>query len=68
MVSQIDAMTMALEIVRVPLQKFKQSLDDIQRALLSARMACARTRSQPTGPCQYQAGPATYRRSRGRAK
>ena len=37
--SQIDAMTMALEIVRVPLQKFEQSLDDIQRALLSARMA-----------------------------
>jgi hypothetical protein len=36
--SQIDAMTMALEIVRVPLQKFEQSLDDIQRALLSARM------------------------------
>ena len=42
MVSQIDAMTMALEIVRVPLQKFEQSLDDIQRALLSARMACAK--------------------------
>jgi hypothetical protein len=40
--SQIDAMTMALEIVRVPLQKFEQSLDDIQRALLSARMACAK--------------------------
>jgi hypothetical protein len=37
--SQIDAMTMALEIVRVPLQKFEQSLDDTQRALLSARMA-----------------------------
>jgi hypothetical protein len=37
--SQIDAMTMALEIVRVPLQKFERSLDDIQRALLSARMA-----------------------------
>jgi LTXXQ motif family protein len=37
--SQIDAMTMALEIVRVPLQKFEQSLDDIQRALLSARLA-----------------------------
>jgi hypothetical protein len=37
--SQIDAKTMALEIVRVPLQKFEQSLDDIQPALLSARMA-----------------------------
>jgi hypothetical protein len=36
MVSQIDAMTMALEIVRVPLQKFEQSLDDRQRARLSA--------------------------------
>jgi len=42
MESQIDALTMALEIVRVPLQKFEQSLDDIQRALLSARMACAK--------------------------
>ena len=30
--SQIDAMTMALEIVCVPLQKFEQSLDDKQRA------------------------------------
>jgi hypothetical protein len=37
--SQIDAMTMALEIVRVPLQKFEQSLDDRQRARLSTRMA-----------------------------
>ena len=37
--SQIDAMTMALEIVRVPLQKFEQSLDDGQRARLSARVA-----------------------------
>lgn len=37
--SQIDAMTMALEIVRVPLQKFEQSLDDIQRARLSSRGA-----------------------------
>jgi hypothetical protein len=37
--SQIDAMTMALEIVRVPLQKFEQSLDDRQRTRLSAREA-----------------------------
>ena len=37
--SQIDAMTMALEIVRVPLQKFEQSLDDRQRARLSARVS-----------------------------
>jgi hypothetical protein len=37
--SQIDAMNMALEIVRVPLQKFEQSLDDRQRAALSARAA-----------------------------
>jgi LTXXQ motif family protein len=37
--SQIDAMNMALEIVRVPLQKFEQSLDDRQRAALSARVA-----------------------------
>ena len=36
---QIDVMTMALEIVRVPLQKFEQSLDDRQRARLSARVA-----------------------------
>ena len=36
MESQIDVMTMALEIVRVPLQKFEQSLDDKQRARLSA--------------------------------
>lgn len=39
MVSQIDATTMALEIVRVPLQKFEQSLDDRQRARLSAGAA-----------------------------
>jgi len=39
MESQIDAMTMALEIVRIPLQKFEQSLDDRQRARLSARVA-----------------------------
>ena len=32
-------MTMALEIVRVPLQKFEQSLDDRQRARLSALVA-----------------------------
>ena len=37
--SQIDAMIMALEIVRVPLQKFEQSLDDTQRAALSASAA-----------------------------
>jgi LTXXQ motif family protein len=37
--SQIDAMTMALEIVRVPLQKFERSLDDKQRARLSALVA-----------------------------
>jgi hypothetical protein len=37
--SQIDAMTMALEIVRVPLQKFEQSLDDRQHALFSACVA-----------------------------
>jgi len=36
--SQIDATIMALEIVRVPLQKFEQSLDDRQRAALSARV------------------------------
>jgi hypothetical protein len=39
MVLQIDAMTMALEIVRVPLQKFEQSLDDRQRARLSVGVA-----------------------------
>jgi hypothetical protein len=37
--SQIDAMIMALEIVRVPLQKFEQSLDDRQRTALSTRVA-----------------------------
>jgi LTXXQ motif family protein len=37
--SQIDAMIMALEIVRVPLQKFEESLDDTQRERLSARVA-----------------------------
>jgi hypothetical protein len=36
---QIDAMNMALEIVRVPLQQFEQSLDDRQRAALAARVA-----------------------------
>jgi hypothetical protein len=51
--SQIDAMNMALEIVRVPLQKLEQSLDDRQRAALSARVAedtvrvCAKE-SEPT--------------------
>jgi hypothetical protein len=38
MESQIDAMTMALEIVRVPLQKFEQSLDDRQRERFSAQV------------------------------
>ena len=37
--SQIDAMTVALEIVRVPLQKFEQSLDLRQPARLSALVA-----------------------------
>jgi len=37
--SQIDAMITALEIVRAPLQKFEESLDDTQRARLSARVA-----------------------------
>ena len=37
--SQIDAMIMALEIVRVPLQKFEQSLDDGQHTALSVRVA-----------------------------
>ena len=32
MEGQIDAMIMALEIIRTPLQKFEQSLDDKQRA------------------------------------
>ena len=43
--SQIDALTMALEIVRVPLQKFEQSLDDRQRRLLSARVASGRCKA-----------------------
>ena len=43
-------MTMALEIVRIPLQKFEQSLDDIQRALLSARMASDRQRGCAKNP------------------
>ena len=59
---QIDAMTMALEIVRVPLQKFEQSLDDIQRhcsppAWRANRQSARRTRSQPTGPCRYSSRP-----------
>ena len=37
--SQIDAMITALEIVRVPLRKFEELLDDTQRARLSARPA-----------------------------
>ena len=64
MESQIDAMTMALEIVRVPLQKFEQSLDDRQRRLLSARVASEdvkpvsrKARSQPTGPCRFSSRP-----------
>jgi LTXXQ motif family protein len=37
--SQIDAMIMALEIVRARLQRFEESLADTQRAGLSARVA-----------------------------
>ena len=55
--SQIDAMTMALEIVRVPLQKFEQSLDDRQRARPSALVAsedvkpvCAKNPEPPNWP------------------
>ena len=59
--SQIDAMTMALEIVRIPLQKFEQSLNDIQRALLSARMAsepiCAKNPERANWPCRYSSRP-----------
>jgi hypothetical protein len=46
--SQIDATIMALEIVRVPLQKFEQSLDDRQRAALTASVASAPCESART--------------------
>jgi hypothetical protein len=70
--SQIDAMTMALEFVRVPLQKFEQSLDDIACTALRPHGERANLREEP-GASQLthadtQAGPATYRRSRGRTK
>jgi LTXXQ motif family protein len=41
MESQIDAMIMALEIVRPPLEKFERSLDDKQRARWDAAAAAA---------------------------
>jgi len=41
METQIDAMVMALEIVRPPLQKFEQSLTDKQRAAFAARSMAA---------------------------
>ena len=74
--SQIDAMTMALEIVRVPLQKFEQSLDDRQRARLSALVGsedvtpvCAKNPEPANWPMPIlQAGPATYRCSGGCTK
>jgi len=64
--SQIDAMIMALEIVRGPLQKFEQSLSDSQRARFSSRVpsedatpACAK-KPEPDnwpGPILKQALP-----------
>ena len=51
--SQVDAMTMALEIVRVPLQKFEQSLDDRQRARLVAS-------EEVTPVCAKNAEPANW--------
>ena len=64
MVSQIDEMTVALEIVRVPLQKFEQSLDDRQRARLSAGAAsedaapvCAKSLEPANWPCRFSSRP-----------
>jgi hypothetical protein len=56
MESQIDMMTMALEIVRVPLQKFEQSLDEKQRARLSA--LTSNKDIKPT--CMEKAEPANW--------
>ena len=68
--SQIDAMTMALEIVRVPLQKFEQSLDDRQRARLSALVAsedvtpvCAKNPEPANWPMPISSRPC-YKRGR----
>jgi hypothetical protein len=55
--SQIDAMIMALEIVRGPLQKFEESLDDTQRA----RLFSARVASEDVTPvCAKNPEPATW--------
>jgi hypothetical protein len=56
MESQIDVMTMALEIVRVPLQKFEQSLDDTQRARFSGLM----TNKDTTPVCAEKPEPADW--------
>jgi LTXXQ motif family protein len=56
MESQIDVMTMALEIVRVPLQEFERSLDDKQRARISAPM----TNKDITPACAERSEPANW--------
>ncbi|MGD0023914.1 MAG: Spy/CpxP family protein refolding chaperone [Xanthobacteraceae bacterium] len=51
MQSQIEVLTMALDIVRPPLQQFEQSLNDSQRAQFAAR------RSASTARPDYAASP-----------
>jgi hypothetical protein len=73
--SQIDAMTMALEIVRVPLQKFELVRRQTACTALcprGERRCYASLREKPGASelahADSQAGPATYHRSRGCTK
>jgi hypothetical protein len=61
METQIDAMTMALEIVRPPLQKFEQSLSDKQREVFAARTMAANGAGSDAGPaCAAKPEPAQW--------
>ena len=61
METQIDAITMALEIVRPPLQKFEQSLSDKQRGAFAARTMAASGADSDTAPaCAAKPEPANW--------
>jgi hypothetical protein len=57
MEGQIDATIMALEIVRSPLQKFEQSLDDKQRARWNKHQAAS---GDGGVPCEAKSKPANW--------
>ncbi|HYA06941.1 MAG TPA: Spy/CpxP family protein refolding chaperone [Xanthobacteraceae bacterium] len=61
METQIDTVTMALEIVRPPLQKFEQSLNDKQRTAFAARTMAASTVDRDAAPtCAAKLEPANW--------